>query len=144
MAVIRVIDEAGQTQEQRVADSNTSFVVERNNDEAEITPAVVQRVEFDGDPDMSTITTVCGEKENRQSSEKKADLTVEGVITESQLSDMKTIDEGDSITLLSDIHDARVIVNRISIEQKTDLVEFVPDGGTPELAFAFQLQLKEP
>lgn len=144
MALLRVINENGVEEEVRVSDSNTSLVVEEGTTETEFTPAVVQRVEFDGDPDMSTITTTCGEKENRQESETKADLVIEGVITDSQLQDFKNLDEGDRITLLSDIHDSEVIIKRISIEQKADLVEFVPDGGESELAFSFQLQLKEP
>jgi len=144
MAQLRVIDETGTEQLVRVADSNTSLIVEEGTDEREFTPAVVQRVEFDGDPDMSTITTTCGEKENRNESETKADVIVEGVVVRSQLQDMKNLDEGDRITLLSDIHDGEVIIKRISIEQNSDLVEYVPDGGSPELAFSFQLQLKEP
>lgn len=144
MAQLRVIGESGEIENVRVTESNTSLVVEEGTSETEFTPAVVQRVEFDGDPDMSTITTTCGEKENRNESETKADVVVEGVITDSQLQDFKNLDEGDRITLLSDIHDGEVIIKRMSVEQKADLVEFVPDGGESELAFGFQLQLKEP
>lgn len=144
MAQLQVIDETGEPQLVRVSDSNTSLIVENGDDEFELTPAVVQRVEFDGNPDMSTITTTCGEKENRNESETKADIVVEGVVVRSQLQDMKNLDEGDRITFLSDVHDSEVIVKRVSIEQKSDLVEYVPDGGESELAFSFQLQLKEP
>lgn len=144
MAQLRVINENGSEELVTVTDSNTSLLVEEGDDEREFVPAVVQRVEFDGDPDMSTITTTCGEKENRNESETKADVVIEGVITESQLEDVKTLDEGDRITLLSDIHDGDVILKRISIEQTADLVEYVPNGGTSELAFKLQLQLKEP
>jgi hypothetical protein len=145
MAQLRVIDENGNEQLVRVADSNTSLVVEETGDtQTEFVPAVVQRVEFDGDPNMSSITTVCGEQENRQESETKADIVIEGVVVQSQLPDIKNLEEGQRITLLSDVHDSEVIIKRISIEQSADLVEYVPDGGQSELAFNFQLQLKEP
>lgn len=144
MAQLTVIGEDGTRQQVSVTDSNTSIIVDEGVEEREFSPAVTQRVEFDGDPDMSTITTTCGEKENRTESETKADVVLEGVITKSQLQDFKNLNEGDRITVLSDIHDGEVIIKRMSVEQTADLVNYIPDGGQRELAFNFQLQLKEP
>lgn len=141
MAVIRVVNENGELEERRVGGSSTSIVVEGGND---FDPAVVQRIEYDDAGQMSTISTVCGETENRRETSDKPDITLEGIVTESQLPDLKNISNGDRITLLSDIEDGDVIVRRVTVEQTADLVEFVPDGGTAELAFSFQLQLQEP
>lgn len=106
-------------------------------------PAIVQRIEWDREGGMSQITTVCGETENRIESDKRPDITVEGIIPKSQINQLKTINEGEEIVFSSDLDKANVVVKRVTLEQTADVTEITIDGET-ELAFPFQLQLKYP
>lgn len=107
-------------------------------------PAVPQRVEWDDEGEMSSITTVCGETENRRNADKGARMVLEGIITDSQLQDAKEIRRGDNLTLVSDVHSGPIEVRRVTIEQNSDLIEFTPDGGTSDLAYKFQMQFRSP
>lgn len=140
MSTITVINENGKRVQREVTSRQATIVTDEN----EFTPTVVQRVEYDSEGEMSQITTVCGETENRRESNKGPDLTVEGVVGGSELESLKSLDEGESITLVSDIDTNQVEIKRVTIEQTADLVHITPDGGEQELAFSFQLQLKHP
>lgn len=118
-------------------------VLVEDNLEPILEPAVPQRVEWDDEGGQSSITTVCGETENRRSSDNGASYVVEGIITEDQLSAAKSISRGDNLTLISDVHKGPIMVKRVTIEQNTDIIEF-REGGTSKLAFAFQMQFKQP
>jgi hypothetical protein len=140
MATITVRREDEGIVEEKVI-SRSATLIPSNQDPFE--PAVVQRIEYDHEGQMSQITTECGETENRREADNKPNMTVEGIITESQLGAIKSLKRGDEITLISDLHQGEVIVRRTTIEQNTDIIEYT-EGGETELAFGFQLQLKQP
>lgn len=125
----------------------TTEVLSRNariiRDDNAFAPAVVQRVEYDHSGQTSSITSVCGETENRRESDEKPELSVEGIITEDQLAEAKALKEGDEITFVSDVHRGQVYIKRLTIEQSTDIVSYIDENGEEHLAFTFQLQLGE-
>lgn len=141
MATLRVRNENGQIEDREVISRNVTVVPE---DIDSFDPAVVQRVEYDDEGGMSQITTVCGETENRRESDKGTNYTVEGIVTNDNLEALKSLSEGQQITLVSDIETEEVTVKRTTIEQNTDIIHFTPNGGDQMLAFGFQLQLKQP
>lgn len=110
----------------------------------EWSPAVTQSVEYDHQGQTSSIKTVCGETENRRSSDNKPRLVVEGVITEDQIEQAKALKESDNLRVVSDVHKGNVFVKRLTITQNQDLITYVPSDGEEQLAFQFQLQLRVP
>ena len=70
-------------------------------------------------------------------------MTIEGILVEDQLEPAKQLKEGEEITLVSDVHQGQVFVKRLTIEQTPDLIHYIQDGQE-QLAFGFQLQLKQP
>ena len=140
MPSVRVIDESG---EMRTLEVTTGgMTLELDNGE-EFSPAVVDRLEFDHEGVMSQITwKACNRVENRREADKKPDIVCEGIVTENQLKNLKLLDGQSDLVLTSDLHSGPVAVRRVIIEQTADLVEFVPDSGEPQLAFAFQVQMK--
>lgn len=150
MTRVQVINEDGEVVTRDVLSRDAtiiSYIVGVNDTEiyeTEFSPAVVQSVEYDHRGQSSSITSVCGETENRRESDEKPDLTVEGIITEDQISDAKSLKRGEEITLISDVHEGTVFVKRLTIEQSNDIVRIIPEDGEEQLAFSFQLQLGEP
>lgn len=140
MPSIRVIDEEGNLQKRDVISRDAVVAPEERDN---FTPAVVQRVEFDNTGQSSSITTVCGETENRRESDDNPDLTVEGILTEDQLNTAKDLKNGEEVRLVSDVHQGKVFVKRLTIEQKADLVHYI-ENGEEKLAFGFSLQLRTP
>lgn len=143
MPSIRVVNENGEVEE-REFQAQDSVVVKHEDRDTDFRPAIVDRVEFDHQGGMSRIKTVCGETENRRESDDGPEIVVEGIVTEDQLSTLKGIHNGQNIVLVSEIDAGEVVVERVTIEQNSDVVEFIPDGGEPKLAFPFQLQLQHP
>lgn len=141
MARLQVRGEDGTIQEREVISRNVAVIPSEGS---EFAPAVAQRVEYDHEGQTSSITTECGETENRREADEKPDLTIEGVITEDQLDPIKQLKRGDEITLVSDVHKGEVFVRRTTIEQSQDLISYVDEDGTERLAFSFQLQLRQP
>lgn len=141
MASIGVINDDGGVVERNVISRNASVEAESVG---EISPSVVQQVKFDNKGQMSSITTECGETENRREGENQPNLTVEGVIVEDEIDQMRALKNEDNISFVSDIYSGDVIVERLSITQKPELQYYKPDGGEEQLAFAFQMQLKKP
>lgn len=107
-------------------------------------PSIIQQIKYDNKGQMSSLTTVCGETENRREGDNKATLTVEGIIRESEIDDMRALKYEEEITFISDIYRGNVTVQRLSITQSTDVLRVAPNSDDEELAFSFQLQLKEP
>lgn len=108
-------------------------------------PAATQRVEYDNKGQMSSITTDCGETENRREAENKPSITLEGIITESQVPAMKALKNKERLVLISDVDQGEVFVDRLTISQDTNIISVAPNGGgEEELAFSFQMQLKKP
>lgn len=139
MATLQVIGEDGTIQEREVISRNALVDTEQE----QFRPEVVQRVEYDHSGQSSSVTTVCGETENRRESDEKPAIAVEGVITEDQIEDAKALKNRDEATLVSDVHQGPVFVKRLTIEQNADVVSYRDESGE-QLAFAFQLQLKQP
>lgn len=148
MPTIRYVNDNGEVVEEKLLNRRVTFVegtdTTVNESEGEFRPAMVKRVEYDNKGQMSSITTVCGETENRRESDKKPRIVVEGIITESQLPQLRGIKNIDQLTLVSDVFQGQVAVKRVTVEQNTDIIEAEFDGGDTELAFQFQVQLRQP
>ena len=113
------------------------------SDREDFEPAVVERVEYDKSGQTSSVSSECGETENRRETDENPAMTIEGVLVEEQLPQIKSLEEGEKITIISDIHQGDVFVKRVTIEQNTDIIHAYI-GGKQYLAFPFQLQLKQP
>lgn len=157
MASLRVRGEDGSIVERQVFSRRATLfsdiedvadgvaVNETGNFNVELDPAVVQSVEYDHRGQTSSITSQCGETENRRASDELPDIAIEGVLVESQLDDAKQLKEGDRITLVSDLYQGPVFIKRLTITQDTDIIHYVPNGSNEEeLAFSFQLQVGQP
>jgi hypothetical protein len=142
MPSLRVIPEGGGQPVETDVLSRNARVIPDNQDE--FAPAVVERVEYDHSGQTSSITSVCGETENRRESSEQPELTVEGILTEDQLPDAKSLKEGQEITFISDVHQGQVYIKRLTIEQSSDIIAYINDSGEEKLAFTFQLQLGQP
>jgi hypothetical protein len=141
MASVIIVNELGEQTQQEVI--SREFLVEVE-DGTNFEPAVTERVEYDHRGQTSSVTTVCGETENRRESDEQPDITAEGVVTQDQLQPLKDLKRGQRITVISDIHSGQVLVKRVTIEQSGDIVSYIPDSGEEKLAFSFQLQLGQP
>lgn len=154
MATISVINENGEVVDRKITSRNITIVkdadINTQNGETSIDsvdsiePAVVQRLKYDDEGKQSQTTTVCGETENRREADRGVDFTVEGILVKDQLEDIKNLKQFGEFTLVSDIETNTFIVKRTTIEQNTEIIHFTPNGGTQQLAFPFQLQLKYP
>ena len=154
MATISVINENGEVVDREITSRNITIVkdadINTQNGETSIDsvdsikPAVVQRLKYDDEGKQSQTTTVCGETENRREADRGVDFTVEGILVKDQLEDIKNLKQFGEFTLVSDIETNTFIVKRTTIEQNTEIIHFTPNGGTEQLAFPFQLQLKYP
>jgi len=147
MPQIEVVTNDGVVQQQVI--SRDAAIIPSQNDQengvGRFEPAVVQSIEYDHEGDSSAATTVCGETENRRTSDENPEITIEGIITEEQLDTIKSLKRGDEITLISDIEQGQVFVRRVTINQSSDLIGYLPDGADKaQLAMNFQLQLKKP
>lgn len=140
MSSIRIINEEGELVEKEVVSRSATV---SPDDREDFEPAVVQRVEYDHTGQSSSISSTCGETENRRETDDKPDMTIEGILVEEQLEQAKNLKEGEEITLVSDVHQGQVFVKRLTIEQNQDLIHYIEDG-VESLAFGFQLQLKQP
>lgn len=145
MTSIRIINEAGQLELRETVSRNAVVYRYDSQDQKQdqLEPAVVQTVEYDHTGQTSQITTVCGETENRRENDDKPDMTISGILTSSQLETAKALRDGEKVRLVSDVHQGDVFVKRLTITQDSDLVHYIEDGEE-ELAFSFQLQLKQP
>jgi len=141
MAIIGVIGEDGGTVERKTV--SAGFSVE-SDVTGELEPSVTQSVKFDNKGQMSSITTQCGETENRRQGENKPNLTVEGIIVREEISQLRALQNAENIEVTSDIYKGPAIINRVSITQSSDLIYYKPNGGNEQLAFTFQLQFKQP
>jgi len=154
MGTISVINENGEVADREITSRNITIVkdadINTQNGETSIDsvdsikPAVVQRLKYDDEGKQSQTTTVCGETENRREADRGVDFTVEGILVKDQLEDIKNLKQFGEFTLVSDIETNTFIVKRTTIEQNTEIIHFTPNGGTEQLAFPFQLQLKYP
>ena len=154
MGTISITNENGEVVDRKITSRNITIVkdadINTQNGETSIDsvdsiePAVVQRLKYDDEGKQSQTTTVCGETENRREADRGVDLTVEGILVKDQLEDIKNLKQFGEFTLVSDIETNTFIVKRTTIEQNTEIIHFTPNGGTQQLAFPFQLQLKYP
>lgn len=141
MANIGIINDEGEREERRVF-SKTANISAENVEPFQ--PSVVQRLKYDHKGQMSSITTECGETENRREGDNKPNITVEGVITKDELGPMKSLKEREEISFVSDLYEGRVVIDRLSITQTPDLLYYKEEGGEKKLAFEFQMQVKQP
>lgn len=153
MATITVIEgSADATREDTVQVQSTevTFKIVRGSRTVRLQPALVTNVDITNSEEMSTISDQCGRTETRGAADLNWDIAVEGLVTKDSnnpnrfdLQDLKTLKGADELTIISDIHTGPVIVREISISQTNDLVS-IDVGDGDELAFPFQLQLREP
>lgn len=140
MANVTIVNENGEVEAVEVTTGGVVFEID---DGEMFRPAVVERLEYDHEGIVSQMTwDSCNRVENRREGDRKPDVVIEGIITEEQLEPLKGLDQQQDLTILSDLHNGPVAVRRTTIEQSNDLVEFIPDGGEPSLAFAYQLQIR--
>jgi len=138
---VRVIDDEGGRITREIISRDAAL---QGDSIGQITPSVVQNIKFDNKGQMSSLTSNCGETENRREGDNKPTLTVEGIIGESEIDQMRALKFQDNISFVSDVYRGDVIVKRLSIEQSADLLSIKPNNSEEELAFTFQLQLEEP
>lgn len=138
---VEIIDSDGVRREAEITSRGGTV---RATNVGTFSPSIIQQIKYDNKGQMSSLTTVCGETENRREGDNKATLTVEGIIRESEIDDMRALKYEDEITFISDIYRGNVTVQRLSITQGTDVLRVAPNSDDEELAFSFQLQLKEP
>lgn len=141
---IRYINDNGEEVSEELVSRTVKFVEGEGENGFEFVPAAVERVEYDHEGQMSSITNVCGETENRRETDDKPKIVVEGIIIEPQIERIQRLKNLDTVTLISDVFQGRVEIRRVTVEQNTDLIEVEFDNQETELAFAFQIQLREP
>lgn len=141
MATIGIINENGEQIERRVVSKNANL---RSEAIGSFSPTLVQRIKFDNKGQMSSITTECGETENRREGNNKVNLTVEGIIVQDEIQQLRALEAREQITFVSDMYDGPVIIERLSITQDPSLIYYKENNAEEQLAFNFQLQLKEP
>jgi hypothetical protein len=107
-----------------------------------ISPAVTEKVKFDDEGEMSSITNNCGETENRRENDKLPKVTLEGYVTEYEHQDMKDLYKGQTVRLVSDVHTGPMEVKKVTITQNSDVVSLVADGFEA-LVFDYQVQLRQ-
>jgi hypothetical protein len=71
------------------------------------------------------------------------ELTLEGIITEDKVAQMKALKRRANPVFISDLYKGEVYIKRVTIEQTSDLLYWVEDGEK-KLAFNFQLQTGKP
>lgn len=140
MPSIGIINENGVQVEKDIVSREASI---ESDERGEINPSIIQRVKFDHKGQMSSITTECGETENRRQSDNNPNITVEGIIQSDEIRDLRSLKNEEKILFISDIFSGNVIIERLSIVQSTDIL-YLKIGGEEELAFNFQMQLKQP
>jgi hypothetical protein len=144
MSSIGLTNDDGEQIEREVVSRKGSFKANVGDSATSISPSVVTRIKFDNKGQMSSITTECGETENRRSGNNKPNITVEGIITSDEIETMRSMKNEEEVKFISDIYKGNVIVERLSIIQTQDLHYYKEDGGPKQLAFEFQMQLKKP
>lgn len=141
MSTVTIINEDGEQEKREIVSEQVSLRLE---DGSLFEPAVAQRVEFDHEGGMSQIKHQnCNKTRNRRESDEKPDIVVEGICTEGQLETLKSLKSQRELTLITDLYSGDVVVKRLTIEQNTDVIHFAPNGEEWQLAFEFQLQLKD-
>jgi len=139
MATVTIVRENGQRDQ---VEFTSNATLEREDGET-FQPSVVQRMEYDAEGEDSSITTNCGETEQRQEGAKPPDIVMEGIVGESELPQLKGL-RSEYITLVSPTHSGEIYVRRVTIEQTADVVDITLNGGETEKAFGYQLQLRQP
>lgn len=144
MSTLKVINENGEIESVDVVGKEVTIVFD---DGAQFEPAIVQRIEYDRESGISTMVKDIGSCDNKTShrmeSDKKPHIALEGVLTENELSKAKQIKNQRNPTIISDLYEGGFVLSRLVIEQNSNLVEFIPNGGEPQLAFGFQMQIIE-
>lgn len=133
-----------------IVDTNVGFqdvgaegVVDNTESVQVFRPTLTQRIELDEKGKESQTTTVCGETENRREGSNLPEMTVEGIIIQEQISEIRSLQARDDVTLVSDIYKGPIYVKRVTIEQNSNLLYWI-ENGEKSLAFNFQIQLGKP
>lgn len=128
--------------------NNSSFQLFIDGDAHE--PAVTQRIEVESNSTQATTGTQCGTQKTINTSTDPFQVTVEGIITNSDLPEELTVEnllfdvnEGDELQFTSDFPSLGFMkVSNILVEQVEDVISVQTAGlhDFPETAFRFQIQ----
>lgn len=110
------------------------------------TPATVDNVEYKHEGVLSRKQEYATSEGNcevtyRRETDDEPDITVEGVVQKNQLDELKRLKGATDLKVITDVESNTVAVERLRLEQVSDLVSVTIDGNT-ELAFLFTLQMK--
>lgn len=118
-------------------------------DGTRFTPSVVNFIEYDHKGTMGRTQRLASsggecKTTNRREADNGADITIRGIVQESEVDDLRQLKSEPNLALITDVHSEKnVIVKRLTLEQSSDLVDVTKQGRT-ELAFRFKLTLKTP
>jgi hypothetical protein len=117
-------------------------------------PAVAQEVEVNRAGEVSTITTDCGRTETTREGDLNFEVTINGIITDEQLSDYAfIIAGGETVDLTCDVRPANglYVVREGNIAQTNERAYLIDSSQTDlqteaarQLAFGFEIQLRDP
>lgn len=116
------------------------------NGPATFEPEYVSNIETDVTANTDAITDNCGRTEVRKNGDSNWTISVEGIISDAQLSQFKNVARlSETFTVSSKAYAGPAVTDSATIIEKDEdvYIEF-PGGGTDGMAIHFQLQMKEP
>lgn len=109
-------------------------------------PEYVSNLELDLSAKSESITDQCGRTEIRKNGDTNWTLSAEGIISDAQLGNFKSVARiDDTVTATTIMHSGEMTVDTATLTQREDdvFIEFI-NGGTDGMAIHFQMQLKQP
>jgi hypothetical protein len=140
MAEIQVVNENG---ELVYRDVISKEVIIFGDGDFQFEPSIVQNTEYDDKMKSSSVTTQCGETENRQEGEEKPSLTFECILTEEEKETAKLLKQQAELDVIADIDQDTYFCKRVTVSQSPDLKR-MRIGGQEHIAFSCQIQLRKP
>ena len=129
------------------------FIITTNGERRIFKPAVVQNMMLEDDSEMSSVRDQCNRVENRSRGSKGQRYTIEGIITDNNVSegnvsnltveDLKQLRRAENLEINSDLHSGPVVIRNFSIRQNNEIIS-IDIGRGLEKAFPFQMQIQEP
>jgi hypothetical protein len=105
-------------------------------------PAIVDEVDYEHEGEISSITTTCGETENRREADRNPTLTITGWVSELEMESIKSLDKGEEVRVVTDVHTKDMVVKKVNITQKSGDVG-IHIGNVAYLIFKFQVILRQ-
>lgn len=140
MATVQIVREDGSIREFERYSKDVAIKLDNRNI---FEPAIVDRLEYDHSGEISKIHHEnCVTTETRRESDDPPEIVIEGIVTENQLDTIKGLKVEPNPMIVSELYSGSFAVKRVTIEQRNDIVEYIPNGGDPKLAFRFQMQIE--